>query len=507
MTTENYHIFQEIFGIQDKIDPLNGDLILSFNEFNLKEAIIKIGEILIENEIISPFWKKQSMFDFDDPSIFISDNQENTFLRKYSSNVSFSYFGKSITYGDFDGDGIKEIAIGAPGYIKATGAVYLSKSHQDLDLNYSDPLLIGFSDYSRFGFSLTTVDLNHDGIDDLVVSAPTYGNNGPSPSIEEYYPKDYKGRIYIYFGRKGIGIVKNSAPDIEINTENELESFFNLGYSLESGDCNNDGYPDLLIGSPYSQRKGDKRGHVALFLSLKEKNKLMIEEADLTFSGSQDYEELGYSLGCKDNKLYIGAPGARFNLSDSYQASGLVYIVDIQSKSIKNTIISDKPEIRFGASLDISSNILAVGAPSYDVINTKYNFHNGVVFLYKIDKILNEEISINDYYGRIESKENRSRFGKKVKFIDNKLIISAPQYTKNIFKVENGRVYIFDNFVNIFGEVDSNKADKIIEGNSNGGRLGENVAFNSIDTSLILLSAPYTTKTDLAGEILLSTLN
>jgi hypothetical protein len=61
----------------------------------------------------------------------------------------------------------------------------------------------------RFGFSLTTVDINHDSIDDLVVSAPTQGKGGSTP-IDDYYAKKYYGRVYVYLGRLGAGIVKNS---------------------------------------------------------------------------------------------------------------------------------------------------------------------------------------------------------------------------------------------------------------------------------------------------------
>ena len=507
ISNDNFHIYQEILGIESKNDSSNGDLVLTFNEFNLKEAVVKIGDMLIKNKIITPFWKKQTFFNIGYSSFLNYLNEDQSLVRKFSSNIPFSYFGKSVTYGDFDGDGVREIAIGAPGYLKARGAVYVFKSNLEIDLNYSDPLLTGLSEYSRFGFSLTTADLNHDGIDDLVISAPIYGTNGPSSSIEEYYPKDYQGRVYVYYGRKGLGIAKNATPDVEINIDNEFELFFNLGFHLQSGDCNNDGYADLIIGSPYSQRNGDKRGHVALFLSTQNKDKLRVEEADLKAYGTENYEELGYSLACKDNILYIGAPGARYNLSRSNQASGVVYVVDIPNKSLKHTIRSDKAQARFGASLDVSSNFLVVGAPSYDVKKTKFNFHNGVVFIYKIDKMEKDEISMNDYEVRIECRQERARFGKNVRFMDNKLIISAPQYTKNINNVEIGRVYVFDNFTKLSGDVNLNKADKIIEGYSNSGRLGDSIAFDSNDTTRIILSAPYTTKSDLAGEILVSSLN
>jgi len=56
---------------------------------------------------------------------------------------------------------------------------------------------------------LTTVDLNHDGVDDLVVSAPSEGSGGVT-DIHDYYPKSYVGRVYVYLGQNGRGIPKGA---------------------------------------------------------------------------------------------------------------------------------------------------------------------------------------------------------------------------------------------------------------------------------------------------------
>lgn len=52
---------------------------------------------------------------------------------------------------------------------------------------------------------MTVLDLNRDGVDDLVVSAPAFGAGGPT-NLNDYYPKEYNGRVFVYYGKKGTGI-------------------------------------------------------------------------------------------------------------------------------------------------------------------------------------------------------------------------------------------------------------------------------------------------------------
>jgi hypothetical protein len=82
--------------------------------------------------------------------------------------------------------------------------------------------------------------------------------------LNQYYLKDYKGRVYVYFGVQGVGIAQNAAPDYIIQSS-YYDVLFNVGMSLKVSDCNGDGKQDLIILSPLSQQGGDQRGHLAIF--------------------------------------------------------------------------------------------------------------------------------------------------------------------------------------------------------------------------------------------------
>lgn len=137
------------------------------------------------------------------------------------------------------------------------GAVFLEDMIEDVHFDKKcEPYLVPNEPYTRFGFALAALDINHDGYDDLVVSAPSYGLGGPS-KLSDYYPKSYQGRVFIYFGSKDHGIKRGAKPDIIIKPRTDEDELFNLGLNLRASDCNRDGKLDLIIMSPFSQQGGD----------------------------------------------------------------------------------------------------------------------------------------------------------------------------------------------------------------------------------------------------------
>ena len=156
-------------------------------------------------------------------------------------------FGCSIAGdGDVNGDGYPDIIIGAsstwigpscPFECFVTGAAYVYFGGPSIDTTADLTLIVGDWNtqtgwYYGFGESdCIPGDLNADGYDDFVISAPN----------DDY---DAHGRVYIYFGGPNV----DDQYDVLLEGE---EVFDNFGQSLSAvGDMNNDGFDDVLIGAP-----------------------------------------------------------------------------------------------------------------------------------------------------------------------------------------------------------------------------------------------------------------
>jgi hypothetical protein len=159
---------------------------------------------------------------------------------------SASGFGKAIAVvGDFDGDGKKEIAIGAPNATingnRDTGSVYIVKGgagNRTVNLNAATTDLIvridGSNLFDRFGSSIAVAgDLDGDGKPEFAVGAP----------MADVNVNDLSGKVYLFKGK-----------DINPSTTLSSSTAFNgmtknqaLGTALAA---NKKGH--LLIGGPRS---------------------------------------------------------------------------------------------------------------------------------------------------------------------------------------------------------------------------------------------------------------
>ncbi len=160
-------------------------------------------------------------------------------------------FGKSVSaIGDLDGDGVTDIAVGAPGHVirgDSTGDIHMIFLNPDgavkrtAQINGQTPNGPSLDDGDQFGRSVTGIgDLDSDGTVDIAVGAPGHNIDGATT-----------GDLYVIFLNPD-GTVKRTAG-VNGQTPNgpSLAANDRFGQSAANiGDLDGDGVADLAAGAP-----------------------------------------------------------------------------------------------------------------------------------------------------------------------------------------------------------------------------------------------------------------
>jgi len=157
-------------------------------------------------------------------------------------------FGRALAAGDFNGDGLDDLAMGAPyedvGSLQDVGSISVNYgsqyglTHVGATAYVATDMTGSLVENAHLGWSLASADFNDDGFDDLVVGAPRETVNGASQA----------GSIYLMRGSSsGLQPWTSFTQD---TWEFGVETGDLFGWSLATGDVNRDGNPDLVIGSP-----------------------------------------------------------------------------------------------------------------------------------------------------------------------------------------------------------------------------------------------------------------
>ncbi len=201
--------------------------------------------------------------------------------------------------GDLDGDGFDDIAIGAPNNDREgvnSGAVWIIYGSDPPFGERQTVLTNPNPNLMRFGYSIAAGDFNGSGYNDLAISAPARR----SQSFE-------KEKVYIYFG----GPTLSNTPDVIIEPDGYDERF---GTSIAcAGDVNGNGYDDLIVGAPYygDFQEGDQRGRAYIYYG----GAPMDTTPAIVLEGAEEYCWLGYSVagagdvnGSGFDDVIIGSP-------------------------------------------------------------------------------------------------------------------------------------------------------------------------------------------------------
>jgi len=137
-----------------------------------------------------------------------------------------SYLGWSLDVGDLDGDGSPEVVAGAPGANGGLGAVGVWGSNFGLRTIYRG------TQTSRFGSTVRLADVDGDGVDDLIVGAPTIDGRAGSITLWRGDPDTDWSRVL---------------DDTEAPASFVGEAFGELGQAVSLGDLDGDGDADLVM--------------------------------------------------------------------------------------------------------------------------------------------------------------------------------------------------------------------------------------------------------------------
>ncbi len=226
------------------------------------------------------------------------------------------------TAGDVNGDGYDDFLIGT--FHSATrgfnsGAAYLILGQQSAgwgvnkSLNNADAKFIGKRMYDAVGYCLAGGgDVNGDGYDDFIISAPAGDDNVPQNP----------GYVYIILGKAnpnwGHNFVLEDGADAYYAGENPHDI---AGISVAiAGDINGDGFDDFLVGVPYNDYSGIDAGKTYLILGKTDgwQRGVSLSEAHASFCGNVGNGLAGYSVdgvgdvnGDDIPDFVIGARGAK----------------------------------------------------------------------------------------------------------------------------------------------------------------------------------------------------
>ncbi|XP_020292418.1 integrin alpha-PS3-like isoform X2 [Pseudomyrmex gracilis] len=204
------------------------------------------------------FDQKRFLYACSDPGwnyvgqvVVIDTNKESAYTNAhlFGSDIG-EFFGAGLASGDLNNDGLDDLIVGSPLWGNDNGKVYIYLGQPEEEFE-AVVILEGAAEDAQFGYTVASGDLDKDGFSDIIVGAPWEGS----------------GVIYIYYGDASL---KNKVrPAVSQRIEMESSGLFptkeinirTFGFSIsEPIDIDDNGYADIAVGAY-------KSGHVIILRS------------------------------------------------------------------------------------------------------------------------------------------------------------------------------------------------------------------------------------------------
>ncbi|MEI8361488.1 MAG: FG-GAP-like repeat-containing protein, partial [bacterium] len=366
-----------------------------------------------------------------------------------------SNFGEVIASADLDSDNKIDLVASAPGLNSNTGAIYIFYNNQTLTQTAStaDVIIKGENTGDAFGQMLGALDLNSDKKLDLITSA--YLGSGD-------------GRVYGFYSNNGF---MDSGSTLSLNKSNEVIAPY-FGGTIVSADFNNDGKVDLAVSANNAITYYDV---VYIFYSDGSLPSTS-DQADLKITSEDDKGRFGYAMitGDLNNDGRVDLIVGDYLVSSSMGKVYVFYNDGSMPTSAANAdlIITGEANSYFGEAMTMC-DMNADGKLDLIVGATMYNAYQGAVYIFYNDGII-PSLAMNADKNILGGAAGEA-FGYVIVALDlnndgqNDLAVGATSYNSSM-----GRVYVFYNDGNL--PATGAAADIIINGQATGDNFGYSLA-------------------------------